>query len=178
MLPLAIFGIVLWMLLLLWRYSTTAVSMPVKRDEAGPHSAAAQGDFHDAKPPCPGGRFLPTTFSTSAQREDDGTESSSTSGGPETEASDSDTQAQASYEVNPEKPPLPPSAEKPPRTRAPMLSSGPEARERLKFILGASEDYSSDEEHAATKPPSGASQPPTPNHKPSAQSQCSPTGIK
>ncbi|XP_075875663.1 acetyl-CoA carboxylase isoform X2 [Nelusetta ayraudi] len=178
MLPLAILGILLWMLLLLWRYSTTAVSMPVKEDEAGPHSAAAQGDFHEAKPPCPGGRFLPTTFSTSTQRGDDGTESSSTSGGPEADASDSDTQTQASYEVNPDKPPLPPSAEKPPRTRAPMLSSGPEARERLKFILGASEDYSSDEEHAPTKPPSGASRPPTPKHKPSAQSQCSPTGIK
>lgn len=177
MLPLVILGIVLWVLLLLWRYSTTAVSMPVKEDEAGPRSAVAQGDFHEAKPPCPGGKFLAATFSTSTPgEEDDETESGSASGGPE--ASDSDTQALASYGVNSDKPPLPPSAEKPPRTRAPMLSSGPEARERLKFILGASEDYSSDEEHVATKPPSGASQPLTPNHKPSAQSQCSPTGIK
>uniref|UniRef100_A0A667YIW6 acetyl-CoA carboxylase n=1 Tax=Myripristis murdjan TaxID=586833 RepID=A0A667YIW6_9TELE len=42
----------------------------------------------------------------------------------------------------------------------PKLSSGPEARERLKFILGASEDNSSDEEPLVTKPPTGASQPP------------------
>lgn len=178
MLPLAILGVLLWVLLLLWRYSTKAASMPVKEDEDGPPSAAAQGDFHQARPPCPGGKFLPTTFLTSTRIEDDATESSSTSGGPEAETSDSDTQTQASYEVNPDKPPLPPSAEKPPRGRAPMLSSGPEARERLKFILGASEDYSSDEEHAATKPTSRAPQHPTPNHKPSAPSECSPTGIK
>uniref|UniRef100_A0A667YI67 acetyl-CoA carboxylase n=1 Tax=Myripristis murdjan TaxID=586833 RepID=A0A667YI67_9TELE len=38
--------------------------------------------------------------------------------------------------------------------------AGPEARERLKFILGASEDNSSDEEPLVTKPPTGASQPP------------------
>lgn len=182
MLQLAILGIFLWVLLLLWRYNTAAVSMPVKEEEAGPHSAAALGDFHEGKPPYPGGKFLVTVSSSSTPRDDDETETetetSSTSGGPETEASDSDTQAQAAPEVNSDKPPLPPSAEKPPQTCAPMLSSGPEARERLKFILGASEDNSSDEEHVATKPPSRASQPPTPNCKPSAQAKSNPTGIK
>lgn len=182
MLPLAILGIFLWVLLLLWRYNTAAVSMPVKEEEAGPRSAAALGDFHEVKPSYPGGKLLPTVSSTSPPRDDDETETetetSSTSGSPETEASDSDTQAQASPEVNSDKPPLPPSAEKPLRACAPMLSSGPEVRERLKFILGASEDYSSDEEHVATKPPSGASQPPTPNCKPSAQTKSSPAGIK
>lgn len=182
MLPLAILGIFLWVLLLLWRYKTAAVSMPVKEDEAGPHSAAALGDFRGAKPPYPGGKLPPPVSSSSTPKDDEETETetetSSTSGGPETEASDSDTQAQAVPEVNSENPPFPPSAEKPPRARAPMLSSGPEARERLKFILGASEDYSSDEEHVATKPQSGASQPPTPNCKPSAQTKSSSTGIK
>ncbi|KAM9858236.1 acetyl-CoA carboxylase 2 isoform 2-T2 [Aulostomus maculatus] len=43
-----------------------------------------------------------------------------------------------------------------------MLRSGPGAGERLKFILGASEDNSSDEEPLVTKPPSGASQPQPP----------------
>lgn len=182
MLPLAILGIFLWVLLLLWRYNTAAVSMPIK-EEAGPHSAGALGDFHPAKPPSPGGKILAKVSPSSSPRDDDETETetetSSTSGGPETEASDSDTQAQPSPEVNSDKPPLPPTAaEKPPRTCAPMLSSGPEARERLKFILGASEDNSSDEEHAATKPPGGASQPPTPSRKASAQTKSSPAGIK
>lgn len=180
MLPLAILGIFLWVLLLLWRYNTAAVSMPVKEEEAGRHTTGTLGDFHEAKPPYPGGKILTTASSSSTPRDDDETETetSSTSGGPETEASDSDTQPQASPEVNSDKPPVPPSAEKPPRTCAPMLSSGPEARERLKFILGASEDYSSDEEHVATKPPSGASQPPSPNCKPSAQTKSGPAGIK
>ncbi|XP_020776551.2 acetyl-CoA carboxylase isoform X2 [Boleophthalmus pectinirostris] len=44
------------------------------------------------------------------------------------------------------------------KDKVPMLCSGPEARERLKFILGASEDYSSDEEPPATKPASSAPQ--------------------
>lgn len=176
MLPLAVLGIFLGVLLLLWRCNAAAVSMPVK-EGTGPHSAGAVGDFRKVKPPSPGGKFLATVSSSSPPKDDDETETetSSTSGGPETEASDSDTQTQAS---NSDKPPLPPSAEKPPRTCAPMLSSGPEARERLKFILGASEDYSSDEEHVATKPPSGASQPSTPNCKPSALTQFSPAGIK
>ncbi|XP_070759737.1 acetyl-CoA carboxylase 2 isoform X2 [Enoplosus armatus] len=65
-----------------------------------------------------------------------------------------------------------------------MLSSGSEARERLKFILGASEDNSSDEEPLVTKPPSGASQPPTSTHRSSPQQassavpQSSSSGIK
>lgn len=49
-----------------------------------------------------------------------------------------------------------PRSQKSPKRKVPMLSSGPEARERLKFILGASEDNSSDEEPVATKPPSCA----------------------
>lgn len=152
MLPLAALGIFLWVLLLLWRYRTTAVSMPVKEDEAAPHSAEAAAAAARGA--------VPAAYSS-----------------PDTETSDSDTQ-QSSPEVNSEKPPLPPTAEKPARGRAPMLSSGPEARERLKFILGASEEYSSDEEHVAPRPPSGVSQPAAANHRASAQSQPSPTRIK
>lgn len=177
MLPLAILGIILWVLLLLWMYNTTAVAMPVEEDEALPSSMAAKGDFRDTQPPHPGETFLSTLLSNSTQRENDKPQTSSASGGLEARASDNET-LRTSSEINCEEPSSPPTAEKPRQTHAPMLSSGPEARERLKFILGASEDYSSDEEPLVTKPPSGASQPPTPNHKCSARSQSSSTAIK
>lgn len=177
MLPFAILGIILWVLLLLWTYNTTAVGMPVEEEEALLGSMAAKGDFRDTQPPHPGETFLSTLFSTSTQREDDKPQTSSASGGLEARASDNET-LRASSEINSEKPSSPPTAEKPRQTHAPMLSSGPGARERLKFILGASEDYSSDEEPLVTKPPSGASQPPTPNHKCSARSQSSSAAIK
>ncbi|MEQ2298254.1 hypothetical protein AMECASPLE_003378 [Ameca splendens] len=54
---------------------------------------------------------------------------------------------------------LPQTPQNPSNTIPPMLSSRSERREHLKFILGASEDNSSDEEVLMTKPPSGASQP-------------------
>lgn len=173
MLPFAILGIILWVLLLLWTYNTTAVGMPVEEEEALLRSMAAKGDFRDTQPPHPGETFLSTLFSTSTQREDDKPQTSSASGGLEARASDNET-LRASSEINSEKPSSPPSAEKPRQTHAPMLGSGA----GLKFILGASEDYSSDEEPLVTKPPSGASQPPTPNHKCSARSQSSSTAIK
>lgn len=177
MLPLAILGIILCILLLLWKYNTTAVAMPVEEEEALPSSMAAKGNFRDTQPPHPGETFLSTLFSNSTQRENDKPQTSSASGGLEARASDNET-LRISSEINSERPSSPPTAEKPRQTRAPMLSSGPGARERLKFILGASEDYSSDEEPLATKPPSGASQPPTPNHKCSARLQSSSTAIK
>ncbi|KAK2837305.1 hypothetical protein Q5P01_014517 [Channa striata] len=86
--------------------------------------------------------------------------------------------------INSEPQSLPSTTQKPYKTNAPMLSSGPEARQRLKFILGASEDNSSDEEPLVTKPPSGGSQPPTSTPRPSPQqlstanSQSSSSSIK
>uniref|UniRef100_A0A7N8YHC0 acetyl-CoA carboxylase n=1 Tax=Mastacembelus armatus TaxID=205130 RepID=A0A7N8YHC0_9TELE len=59
--------------------------------------------------------------------------------------------------VNSEMQSLPPTVQKPHQTKVPMLRSSSEARKRLKFILGASEDNSSDEEPQVTKPPSGES---------------------
>uniref|UniRef100_A0A672JIW7 acetyl-CoA carboxylase n=1 Tax=Salarias fasciatus TaxID=181472 RepID=A0A672JIW7_SALFA len=73
--------------------------------------------------------------------------------------------------VNSGQPSLPQTTHKLPRTKTPMLSSGPEARERLKFILGASEDNSSDEEPLTTKPPSGTPQPSA------SASRCSPQEV-
>lgn len=68
------------------------------------------------------------------------------------------------------------------RATAPMLSSRPEERKRLKFILGASEDYSSDEDLLVTKPPSGVSQASTPKSatemEPSAVPTPTPSTIK
>lgn len=56
--------------------------------------------------------------------------------------------------------------QKPSKDKVPMLSSG---RERLKFILGASEDNSSDEEPITTKPSSCAPPPFTSTPNPSSQ---------
>lgn len=58
------------------------------------------------------------------------------------------------------------------RNKVPKLSSGPQARERLKFILGASEDNSSDEEPLATKPPSCTPLPST------STPSCSPQNVE
>lgn len=62
---------------------------------------------------------------------------------------------------NTEEPPLPLSCQKIFKDNVPMLSSRSEARERLKFILGASEDNSSDEETLAAKPQRSALLPST-----------------
>lgn len=178
MLPFAVLGLILWILLLLWRINTKTVAMPVKGEESPSccRPPAAGEDLPAMNSPHPGEHSLSTVPSTSTQNEDNRPQASSVLG---------DTEAlQASSEVNSEKPSLPPTTQKPSKTHAPMLSSGPEARERLKFILGASEDNSSDEEPLVTKPPSGASQPPTPNHKSSPQQassarpQPSSSGIK
>uniref|UniRef100_A0A673CY40 acetyl-CoA carboxylase n=1 Tax=Sphaeramia orbicularis TaxID=375764 RepID=A0A673CY40_9TELE len=93
----------------------------------------------------------------------------SASAGLEVKTGDNDTM-QALSEVTSAQPTLKPSAQKSSeKTNVPRLSSGPEARERLKFILGASEDNSSDEEPLVTKPPSGAPQPSTSTSKNTSQ---------
>ncbi|KAF3695826.1 Acetyl-CoA carboxylase 2 [Channa argus] len=79
---------------------------------------------------------------------------------------------------------LPSTSQKPYKANVPMLSSGPEARQRLKFILGASEDNSSDEEPLVTKPPTAGSQPTTsttrfsPQQPSTGDSQSSSSSIK
>ncbi|XP_056144354.1 acetyl-CoA carboxylase [Lampris incognitus] len=65
---------------------------------------------------------------------------------------------QSSSEGKVERPSLSTISQTPSKPIIPKLSAVPETRERLKFILGASEDNSSDEEPLVTKPPTGTSQ--------------------
>lgn len=174
----AVLVLILWILLLLWRINTKTVAMPVKGEESpsGGQPPAAKEDLAAQ-------HALSSSLSTSAQNKDNRPQTSRASGGLEVKTADTEA-LQVSSEVNSEKSSLPPTSQNPLKTHAPMLSSGPEARERLKFILGASEDNSSDDESLTTKPPSGAPQPPNPNHKPCpqqaspAQPRSSSSGIK
>ncbi|XP_051278082.1 acetyl-CoA carboxylase isoform X2 [Dicentrarchus labrax] len=170
MLPFAVLGLILWILLLLWRINTKTVVMPVKGEESpsGCGPPAAEEDMPATQPPHPGEHSLSTVPTTSTHSGDNSPQASSASVGLEVKTVDTEA-LQASSEVNSEKPLLPPTTQRPSRTKVPMLSSGPEARERLKFILGASEDNSSDEEPLVNKPPSGASQPPTSTSRSSPQ---------
>ncbi|KAI3372884.1 hypothetical protein L3Q82_023324 [Scortum barcoo] len=179
MLPLAVLGLILWILLLLWRVNTKTVGMPVKGEESlsGRGPPAAEEEVSAAQPPCPGKRSLSAAPTASAHREDDSPQASSASEGPGVQTVEAEA-LQASSEVKRE-PSVPATTQKASRTKVPMLSSGPEARERLKFILGASEDNSSDEEPLVTKPPSGAQQPPTSTPtSPPLQASSSSSGIK
>ncbi|XP_042276457.1 acetyl-CoA carboxylase isoform X2 [Thunnus maccoyii] len=162
MLPFAVLGLILWILLLLWRINTKTVAMPEKGEEfpSGCGPSATQEDMSAAHSPHPGEHSLLTVPTTSTHNEDNSLQVNSASVGLEVNMADTEVQ-QASSEVNSEQTPSPPITQKPSKPKVPMLSSGPEARERLKFILGASEDNSSDEEPVVTKLPSGASPPPT-----------------
>lgn len=162
MLPFAVLGLILWISLLLWRIITKAVAMPVKGEESpsGCGPPAAEEDMPVTQSPHPGEHSLSTAPTTSAHNEDN---SSQAGCAPAGQVKAVDTEAlQESSEVNSEKPPTTQTSSK---TKVPMLKSGPEGRERLKFILGASEDNSSDEEPLVSKPPSGASQPPASTNK-------------
>nr|XP_046243287.1 acetyl-CoA carboxylase isoform X2 [Scatophagus argus] len=185
MLPFAVLGLILWILLLLWRINTKTAVMPVKGEESpsGGGPPADEEDMSATQSSHPGKHFLSTVPTTSTHNEDNRPQVSSSSAGLEIKTVDSEA-LQMSPEVDSEKPSLSSATQKPSKANAPMLSSGPEARERLKFILGASEDNSSDEEGLVAKPPSGASQPLTSSHKcspervSSAVQQCSSSSIK
>lgn len=169
MLPFAVLGLVLWILLLLGWINIKRGAMPEKGEESssGCGPSASQEDMPAAHSPCPGKYSLSTTPTTSAHNENDRPQANSASAGLDVNTADIEYQ-QASSEVNSEETPSPLITQRPSKTKGPMLSSGPEARARLKFILGASEDNSSDDEPLVTKPPSGASQPPisTPKSSP------------
>ncbi|TKS78771.1 Acetyl-CoA carboxylase 2 [Collichthys lucidus] len=136
--------------------------MPVKGEESpsGCGPPAAEEDMPVTQSPHPGEHSLSTAPTTSTHNEDT---SSQAGGAPAGQVKAVDMEAlQESSEVNSEKPPTTLTSS---TTKVPMLKSGPEGRERLKFILGASEDNSSDEEPLVNKPPSGASQPPASTNK-------------
>ncbi|XP_018523999.1 acetyl-CoA carboxylase isoform X2 [Lates calcarifer] len=185
MLPFAVLGLILWILLLLWRINTKTVAMPVKGEESpsGRGSSAAKEDMPATHTRHSGEHSLSAVPTTSAHNDNNSALSDGTSAGPCVKTVDSEP-PQSSSEINSELPSSPQTTQKPYRTNVPMLSSGPEARERLKFILGASEDNSSDEEPLVAKPPSGASQPQTSSLKSSPQQeapavpQSSSSGIK
>ncbi|XP_068994810.1 acetyl-CoA carboxylase 1 isoform X5 [Embiotoca jacksoni] len=160
MLLFAVLGLFLWTLLLLWRINTKTVAMPVKGEESPPDCgpSAAKEAVSTKRTPNAGERHLSTVATTPAHSEDNSRLADSESARPEVKTVVSEP-LQASPGVNPEQTLSPQTTQKPSKAIAPMFSSGPRARERLKFILGASEDNSSDEEPLVTKPPCGASQP-------------------
>ncbi|XP_038560546.1 acetyl-CoA carboxylase isoform X4 [Micropterus salmoides] len=164
MFPFAVLGLILWILLLLWRINTKTAVMPVKGEECPPSCGppAAEEDM-STQSHHPGEHSLSTVSSTSTRNEDN-----SASAGLDVKTVDTKAQ-QASSKVKEEEPSLLPTTQKSAKTKVPMLSSGPEVRERLKFILGASEDNSSDEELLVIKPPSGTSQLPTSTSRSSPQ---------
>lgn len=181
MLPFAVLGLILWILLLLWRINTKTVAMPVKGEESPPGCGppAAEEDMPVTQSPHPGEPSLSTAPATSVHNEDNSPHAGSASAG-QVETVHMEA-LQGSSEANSEKPPTTQTSSK---TEVPMLNSGPVGRERLKFILGASEDNSSDEEPLVSKPPSGASHPPAstnkscPQEASSAARRSSSSGIK
>lgn len=134
MLHLALIGLILWILYLFWRINTKPMMMPGKDGKTQPPSA--KEDPSVARPPPPGERASSAVPSASEQNAGPGPRIGSASRGRE------DDEAAGSSGARPPKP-----------------RSGSETRERLKFILGASEDNSSDEEPVVAKPPSGVAQP-------------------
>ncbi|XP_034397419.1 acetyl-CoA carboxylase isoform X2 [Cyclopterus lumpus] len=174
MFQLAALGLILWILLLVWRINTKTVAMPAKKEESpsGCGPTAAKEGVPAAQSPHPG-EHSPSTVPTnsSTHNEDNSPQASSASAGLAVETVDTEA-LQASSEINSKKSSLRTNTRKPPRTKVPMLSSEPEARERLKFILGASEDNSSDEDPLVTAPKS------SPQQGSSAVPQSSPSGMK
>ncbi|TNN53496.1 hypothetical protein EYF80_036269 [Liparis tanakae] len=168
---LAALGLLLWILCLVWRTNTKAAAMSAKKEESPPVGAPAAGERPPAAAAAPSTRGEgrgPRAGGASAAL-------AVTEDAVALRASSETPSRGASLQSNPQKPR---------RARGPMLSSGPEERERLKFILGASEDNSSDEDALVTKPPSGASQTLSSAHKSPAQQasaagpQASPSGLK
>ncbi|KAM9743976.1 acetyl-CoA carboxylase isoform 2-T2 [Menidia menidia] len=158
MLLFAALVLIFWIFVPLWRNNTKRAAMPLKAEESPPDCgppAAGEDMSAEHTPPRAGKHSLSTVTSTSALKEHDSLLANGERDGLAVKTVEPDP-PQASSEVNPEQPLPPKTAQR--SSKAPMFSSGPEARKRLKFILGASEDYSSDDEALAAKPPSGASQ--------------------
>lgn len=158
MLYLALIGFILWILHLFWRINTKPLMIPVKEDKTPSDGwpPSAREDASTAQSPPPGEHSLSTVPSTSEQNDGPRPQIVSTSGDLNVETLDAEALQVAS-------------AVRPSSTCTPKPNSGPDARERLKFFLGASEDNSSDDEPVVTKPPSGAPQPRTSNQISSPQ---------
>lgn len=148
MLHLTLIGFILWILYLFWRINTKPLMIPVKEDKTPPDGwpPSAKEDPSAAQSPPPGEHSLSTVPSTSEQNEGSRPQIVSTSVDLKVKTLDAEA-----LQVR--------SAVRPSSTCTAKPSSGPDARDRLKFVLGASEDNSSDEEPVVAKPPSGAPQP-------------------
>nr|XP_020505570.1 acetyl-CoA carboxylase 2 isoform X2 [Labrus bergylta] len=168
MLPFALLGLILWILLILWRINIQTEAMPVKGEEPSP---ADEEDVPAKQSPHPGANSLAAAPKSSKHSEDNSLQADRASVALQVKTRDCEA-VQATTEVNSGESSLQKTSQKPSKATRPMLSSGPEARDRLKFILGASEDNSSDDEPLITKPPSGSSQPSS--TKPRASSQQAP----
>ncbi|KAM8865493.1 acetyl-CoA carboxylase 2 isoform 6-T6 [Synchiropus picturatus] len=142
MLTFAVWGFILCVLLILWRSNRKTLAMPEKGEESPPgcSPAADQWDEPRPHPPPPDqhslSRHEPTSKPNNVNRP---------------EASQQVSSERSSETKLPD-------TQKQPTSTLPMVKSGPGSREKLKFILGASEDNSSDEEPLTAKPPSGSSQ--------------------
>ncbi|XP_024130292.1 acetyl-CoA carboxylase isoform X2 [Oryzias melastigma] len=176
MLLFAALGLILWISALLWRIITKIGAMPVEElgsetvgDPPEEDASASLNAVNYSLILAPS-TSLTTKHNNPVNSKPMGAVVKTVGGDP----------LQTLSEVNSE--PLPKSTPNHVRATAPMLSSRPEERKRLKFILGASEDYSSDEDLLVTKPPSGVSQASTPKPatemEPSAASTPSPSTIK
>lgn len=176
MLLFAALGLILWISALLWRIITKIGAMPVEElgsetvgDPPEEDASASLNAVNYSLILAPS-TSLTTKHNNPVNSKPMGAVVKTVGGDP----------LQTLSEVNSE--PVPKSTPNHVRATAPMLSSRPEERKRLKFILGASEDYSSDEDLLVTKPPSGVSQASTPKPatemEPSAASTPSPSTIK
>uniref|UniRef100_A0A665XCX2 acetyl-CoA carboxylase n=1 Tax=Echeneis naucrates TaxID=173247 RepID=A0A665XCX2_ECHNA len=125
---------------------------------SGSGPSGAKEDTSTTHNPDPDQQCLSKVTSTSTHNENIGPLADSASASLDVKTVESEPPQ--SSEVNSDQPSLPPTTQKLVKTNVPRLSSGPEARERLKFILGASEDNSSDEEPVVIKSPTGVSQAP------------------
>lgn len=126
--------------------------MPVKEDKTSDGPPSAKEDSSTAQSPPPGERSLATVPSTSQQNEGPASQTRTVSGDFEVKTIDAEALQVPSH--------------------TPKPSPGPEVRERLKFILGASEDNSSDDEPGGDKPPSGAPRTLTSSQKSLEQASC------
>lgn len=158
MLQFAVLGLILWISVLLWRINTKSVAMPVKGEESlsscGPQ--AAEEDMSTSKTAPRADTYSPSAAAVKLNHNENNNLLANGSAGCAFKPEECDP-PQASSKVNPEQPSPLQATQKPLVANTPMHDSGPETRERLKFILGASEDNSSDEE--VTKPPDDDAQP-------------------
>ncbi|XP_034026120.1 acetyl-CoA carboxylase isoform X2 [Thalassophryne amazonica] len=154
MLPFAVLGLFLWLLLLLWRINTKSVAMPDRKEECPSGCGPSKDGIHGAHTPYSGEQPFSTLPTILTDNDNSGPQASIV------KTTDAEP-PQDSSEVNVYEPSLPLTTQKPLKTSVPKFCSGAEARGRLRFILGASEDNSSDEDPVVTKPPSGTPQPPS-----------------